>query len=294
MAYQLGEVLKKIRQSKKYTQKYVSEGQMSRTTYAKIEACTMQPTVGKFMHILEKLDISYEELKYIQNKYVLEGKEEIVHDFFQVSTSVESNRFSALKEKCERYLKHYDDNVVDDIRSICVAQLIIHLENDYTKAHMHASKVWERLSKLDDWYTIELKLINNIFFFFPLETGIFIAKKALNEISKFSFIDKINELKPAYLLNMALLMMNNLQFTEAYHYSLIAIQECNIKKRYDLISVAYARSGIALINLGDRVQGYALIKKALRINSALDQVQMAQAIRKEVRQKTDAGSDFQF
>lgn len=98
MGYQLGEVLKRIRQSKKYTQKYVSDSKMSRTTYAKIEACTMQPTLGKFMHILEKLDITYEEFKYIKNMCTLNEKEEIVHDFFQISTNIESNRFSALKK----------------------------------------------------------------------------------------------------------------------------------------------------------------------------------------------------
>ncbi|TGA96743.1 Rgg/GadR/MutR family transcriptional regulator [Sporolactobacillus shoreae] len=292
MAYQLGEVLKKIRESKKYTQKYVSDNHMSRTTYAKIEACTMEPTVGKFMHILQKLDISYDELKYIQNMYSLEGKEEIIHDFFQVSTSVETSKFFKLKKSCEQYLINHSDSVVDDIRSICIAQLIIQSENDYKKAHIHASKVWERLSKLDDWYTIELKLINNIFFFFPLETGISIAQKALKEINKFSFVEKINELKPAYLLNMALLMINNLQFSEAHHFSEKAIHECDLQKRYDLISVAHARKGVALINLGKNSEGIASIKKAIAINKALDQTQMINAILEEVRQKTDISISF--
>lgn len=287
MAYQLGEVLKKIRQSKKYTQKYVSDNYMSRTTYAKIEACEMQPTVGKFMRILQKLDISYDELRYIQNMYSLEGKEEIIHDFFQVSTSVESNKFSVLKRNCNRYLTNHSDSVVEDIRSICNAQLIIHSENNFEKAHIYASKVWERLSKLDNWYTIELKLINNIFFFFPLETGISIAQKALREINRFSFMEKINELKPAYLLNMALLLVNNSQFSEALDYAEKAIRECTVQKRYDLISVAHIRKGIALINLEKRDQGIDSIKKAAQIFNALDLVQIEEALFEEVEKKTN-------
>lgn len=287
MGYQLGEVLKKIRQSKKYTQKYVSDGKMSRTTYAKIEACEMQPTLGKFMCILEKLDITYEEFKYIKNMYTLNGKEEIVHDFYQLSSNVESHGLNSLINKCELYLKSSSDSVVEDIWSACHAQFLLSTENDFEKAHSYAIKIWERLSNLDSWYSIELKLINNIFFLFPLDTGIAIVERALREINKFSYINGNYGLKPAYLLNMTLLLINNRQFSDACRYADKAIQECAGQKRYDLISIAYARKGIALCNMDKKDPGVSAIKKALEVNSALDQLKMKEAICEEVRQKTD-------
>lgn len=156
MKEQLGTVLKKVRQSKRYTQKYVAGDQMSRATYAKIEACDMQPTVGKFMHILKRLDISYEELTYIQNSYSLNGKDEIVHDFLKITSSTEIQKVIRLNSKCQNYLKYFSDSVVQDIHYVCEALSIIHFEKSFEHAFPLAENVWERLSKLDNWYSIEL------------------------------------------------------------------------------------------------------------------------------------------
>jgi Rgg/GadR/MutR family transcriptional activator len=287
MEYEMGEVFKQIRQAKKYTQNYVSDKEMSRSTYAKIESCDMQPTVGKFMHILEKLDISYSEFKYIQNGYRLNDKDKIIHDFFQISTNVESYNFSSLKNKCEQFLKNESDNIVQDILSVTRALIYIESENDYQKAYPFAKKVWDRLSKLDNWYTIELKLINNIFFFFPIDTGLSIVQRALKEIDKFSYISGNNGLKPAYLLNITLLLINNKHFNEALNYSEKSLQVCNAEKRYDLIAVAHARKGISLINMGRAEPGMESINRALQVCRILDQVQMEHAIRQEVNFKTD-------
>ncbi|MFX3619191.1 MAG: helix-turn-helix domain-containing protein [Sporolactobacillus sp.] len=286
MAYQLGEVIRQIRHSKKYTQKYISGNEMSRTTYAKIEAGRMQPTVGKFMHILEMLDMSYDEFRFIQNMYVLSGKEEIIHDFFQISTNVECSSLTNLKSKCQKYLSIYGDNIVEDILSVACALILIQTENNYEKAYPYAEKIWERLSKLDNWYSTELKLINNIFFFFPLDTGISIVKRALRETEHFAYIKGNKSLRPAYLINLTLLLLNNKQFDEAEIYANQAIDECTSEKRYDLISIAYARKGIALVNSGKKKQGMLALKKSLEICNALDQEQIAQAIRKEAMEKT--------
>ncbi|MFT8310851.1 MAG: helix-turn-helix transcriptional regulator, partial [Sporolactobacillus sp.] len=164
MTYQLGEILKRIRQSKRYTQKYVAGDEMSRATYAKIEACDMQPTVGKFMHILKQLDISYEELLFLQNRYHLSGKDEIIHDFLNLSTNVEQSSVLLLINKCANYLNKHPDSVVQDIQSVCKASMLLHSERTFEHAYPYAKKIWERLSRLDNWYSTELKLINCIFF----------------------------------------------------------------------------------------------------------------------------------
>ncbi|WP_373292365.1 Rgg family transcriptional regulator [Sporolactobacillus putidus] len=116
--------------------------------------------------------------------------------------------------------------MVEDIRSACRAQFLLSTENDFENVHSYAIKIWERLSNLDSWYSIELKLINNIFFLFPLDTGTAIVERALREINKFSYINGNYRLKPAYLLNMTLLLINNRQFPGACRYADQAIQEC--------------------------------------------------------------------
>ncbi|MET1247770.1 helix-turn-helix transcriptional regulator [Sporolactobacillus sp. STCC-11] len=292
MKYQLGEVLKRVRQSKRYTQKYIAGDQMSRATYAKIEACDMQPTVGKFMHILKQLDISYEELMFIQNMYHLDGKDEIIHDFFDLSTNVEQSSVLSLINKCGKYLENYSDNVVKDIQYVCKASMLLHSEKTIDPAYSFAQKVWERLSQLDNWYSTELKLINCIFFFFPIETGIEIVKRALHEIDRFSYINKNIDLKSSYLLNITVLLIKNKQFKEASNYAEKAIGECKTVKKYDGLAFAYARKGIIFMNEKRHEEGLRLVNKGLTICTALDQKSMAEAIIQEVHELTSIDIDL--
>lgn len=287
MVYQLGEVIRQIRHSKRYTQKYVAGDEMQRTTYAKIEACKMQPTIGKFLHILEMLDITFEEFDYIRNMYTFTGKEEIIHDFFQISTNVEVARFTMLKEKCEHYLAYHFDSIVSDILAVSKALILILSENDYRQAFPLADKVWQRLSKLENWYSIELKLLNNILFLFPPSVSLSIAQRSLREIERLACVNDTNALKPAYLINMTLLLLNDGQFAEANTYAGQAIDACQALKRYDLISVAFMRKGIALINIGKKERGSFCLQKSLQICDALSLTQMKEAICKEISEKTD-------
>lgn len=287
MAYQLGEVLKKIRQSKRYTQKYIAGNEMSRATYAKIESCEMQPTVGKFMHILKKLDISYDELTFLQNMYRLNGKDEILHDFFKISSSTEINKIKILNKKCKQYLFNNSDSVVQDINYVCEALISIHSDKSFEHALPFASKVWRRLSKLDNWYSLELKLINNIFFFFPLETSIAIAERALKEIDRFSYIIKNIDLKSSYLLNMTILFLKNKQYNVAYEFAEKSLMECVKIKRFEGVAFAHARKGIALINLDQINEGLILVRKGLTICNALDLNELGEAIVQEVNELTD-------
>ncbi|GEB76458.1 helix-turn-helix domain-containing protein [Sporolactobacillus inulinus] len=291
MRYQLGEVLKRVRQSKRYTQKYIAGDQMSRATYAKIEACNMQPTVGKFMHILEKLDISYEELMYIQNSYSLNGKDKIVHDFIKLRTSAEFQKVNAVYEMCTEYLKNNFDNVVQDILYVCKAMYAIHIERSFEKAFPYANKVWERLSKLDNWYSIELKLINNIFFCFPLETGIAIAERALGEIDRFSYIIRNDDLKSSYLLNLTILLFKNHKYNKAYIYANKSIEECTRVKRFEGLAVAYIRKGVILDKMEKSEQGRILIKKGLSICKVLDLDSMYEAVIQELHELTSLDID---
>jgi Rgg/GadR/MutR family transcriptional activator len=286
MEYQMGEVLRKVRQSKRYTQKYVAGDQMSRATYAKIEACDMQPTVGKFMHILKKLDITYEELTFIQHSYRLNGKDEIIHDFFKLSFSTETHKIQSLNDKCEFYLIDHSDNVVMDISYACKALVSIHTDKSFDSAFPYAQKIWNRLSKLDNWYSIELKLINNIFFFFPLETAISIATKALKEIDRFSYIIRNVELKSSYLLNMSILFLKNKQYNDAYNYAEKTIHECILIRRYEGLAVAYGRKGMALINMNKEKDGLNAINKAFSICTVLDLKVLKSAITQEIKELT--------
>ncbi|WP_100488449.1 helix-turn-helix domain-containing protein [Sporolactobacillus pectinivorans] len=283
---QLGFTLKKIRQSKKYTQKYVSSGKMSQSTYSKIESSKMTPTIDKFIHILERLDVTYSEVILYRNKYSIDEKEKIVHDFSHISTTIDSDKIVELELSCAQFLKATYDSVVQDIQLVCHSLLFVQSGN-YEEARNSAEKVWDRLSKMDSWYSIELRLINNILYIFPSETQLSIGEIALKNLYRTSVNFKEHEtLKIAFLLNMSLLLINQDKHKPALVYAEKALEESLKINRIDLISMSLERKGIIFVHTEEIERGLSLINKAIYINEAIGNNRFAEAIKEEVRQKT--------
>ncbi|MFT8312385.1 MAG: Rgg/GadR/MutR family transcriptional regulator, partial [Sporolactobacillus sp.] len=125
-----------------------------------------------------------------------------------------------------------------------------------------------------------------IFFFFPIETGIEIVKRALHEIDRFAYINKNINLKSSYLLNITVLLIKNGDLKEANNYADKAIEECKTVKKFDGLAFAYSRKGIILMNTDQHANGLSLVNKGLNICSALDLKTMAEAIKQEVHELT--------
>jgi Rgg/GadR/MutR family transcriptional activator len=189
-------------------------------------------------------------------------------------------------------LKKSFDNVVQDIHYACSALSSIHSEQAFEQALPYANKVWDRLEKLDNWYSVELKLINNIFFFFPLETGISIAERALKEIERFTYIIRNDELKSSYLLNLTIYLIKNQKYEKALLYANKSIEECMQIKRFEGLAAAYVRKGITSIKIEKSHQGLELIKKGLSICRVLDLNSLFEALTQEVHELTSIDIDL--
>ena len=74
MVKDFGDVLKEIRIDRGYSQQYVADGIMGQSAYSKVERSEIEPTFRKWLAILEKLNISVEEFRYILNKDSLTQK----------------------------------------------------------------------------------------------------------------------------------------------------------------------------------------------------------------------------
>ncbi|CAM3178109.1 helix-turn-helix domain-containing protein [Sporolactobacillus spathodeae] len=282
MTDHLGSILKKIRQSKKYTQKYISSNQFSQSSYSKIESGEVTPTINNFFHILKRLDVSYDEVLRIKAIYDLDPKQHILNNFSVISSNVELGKITELKNECIHFLEANTDVVVQDILWICESLVFVH-EGKYKEACIYAEKVWKRLSKMDSWYLIELKLINNILFFFPPETQISITQIALKKLADtYENLKEYTVLKIAYLLNITLLLMHQNRYNDALTYAEKAMRESVNIKKVDLISISMVRKGIILYHLKNVTQGLSLISNAININRILGNVQLEKEINEEL------------
>ena len=104
MAKEFGDVLKEIRIDRGYSQQYVAEGIMGQSAYSKIERNEIEPTFRKWLAILEKLNISVDEFRYILNKENLTTKEKLINEFLSLNYN-HLDDLKLLKDEIVAYLK---------------------------------------------------------------------------------------------------------------------------------------------------------------------------------------------
>lgn len=242
----IGSHFKRIRKNKGYTQDYIAENIMSRSTYTKIESDLITPGVVKYFQILNSLDMDHAEFSYIQNNYQLNAKENILYQFKSVATNSNLDIILKLQRDTETYLSKANDNVVNDILQVCRALTILSKTNDLKQAFPYAKKVWDRISTLDKWYLTELRLLNNILFFFSFETSLFISRRALNELANYRHFNEARELRLAFEMNVVYLLMENKDFTQALEYVDPLIKESKSSAKYLMLAALYIRKGIIL------------------------------------------------
>lgn len=279
----LGPTLKTIRQGKGYTQKYIVQDFMSRSFLAKIENATLNPTFSKFSIILKQLEMDSSEFEFIANKYQNTSKNEILSLFSRLSFSVERDKINFLINLCKEYKKQVNrkDVVVGDIMNICKALLFLQ-NNEVNNAKTVVLGIWDRLSKQDIWYLLELRMLNNIFFILPMDTASHIVKLALERLENYEALTDIKRLKVSFMLNfIQLKIFYGALDDELREYCQKSIEVCKELRLYDMLAISYIRSAIANKLNGD---SETYLKKGFTILEAIDQKILVEEMKKEVKE----------
>ncbi|MGB3160848.1 Rgg/GadR/MutR family transcriptional regulator [Carnobacterium sp.] len=277
-----GPSLKKIRENKGYTQEKVARNAMNRSTYTRFEAENITTNAIKYFQILSNLDMTHKEFSYIHNSYQLSKKEDLLFQFNSITTNSDVALLMQLKDNAEVYLLTHDDAVIKDIVQVYHALLTLAQTNDLKKAYTHAETVWFRLEKMDKWYLTELRLLNNILFFFPAETSLFISKRALIDLNFYRHFEESAKLQSAFSMNLIFLLMENKDFKQA----LIQIEELIIKtksdSKYVMLAVLYVRKGIVLEKIGTKLEVDYFIQKGFNLLDAIEETDIKKELEQEL------------
>ncbi|ECQ6724082.1 helix-turn-helix transcriptional regulator [Listeria monocytogenes] len=239
-----GAIIKQIRKGKSISQIELSNTILSRTTISKIENNNIVPTINTLEAILHKLDVTVDEFQFIRNGYKLNPRELIIADFFKLVSNTQTEKINSIIYRCNIHLTHKPtDILISDVRIILKASL--HLSNNETLvAQKLVTPVWERLKKMDHFSLIELRLVTNILFYFPVDIVQEFFPRLVNTINKYiSFDNTIITLKLALLINTAtLFLLNNPKSTlENLEEAIKIAKEIN---RFDFLAYAYYLKGI--------------------------------------------------
>ncbi|SYZ77891.1 helix-turn-helix domain-containing protein [Trichococcus shcherbakoviae] len=281
MSKDFGDVLKEIRIDRGYSQKYVAEGIMGQSAYSKIERNEIEPTFRKWLAILEKLNISVEEFRYILNKESLTTKEKLINEFFSLKYNHHDD-LQLLKDAIIAYLKEEEDYLLRNLYYACESLIILNTTQNVEEAQLLAKKIWERLENFDRWYLVDIRLINYILFIFPIDVAMNIGERAIQQLVPYHNLKEAEVLLINIDINLAVLLIADNKYPESLFYLEKVIPLCKKYQKYNQLAIAYSRKGIILQKTGKIDEGSEYIKKAYAILNAIEDTKLLSELEKEL------------
>ncbi|MGK0747733.1 hypothetical protein ACSFCX_25525, partial [Yokenella regensburgei] len=114
-------------------------------------------------------------------------KQLILAKYFSIVDDLSTNQVIKIIHLGELYLKKQYDQLIFDITVILKNSLkfqTIVPDNDSDNSEILI--IWKRLAEMEQWYLIELKLINSILFVLPREIAYNAGLRILKEITKYN------------------------------------------------------------------------------------------------------------
>ncbi|MFD1900798.1 helix-turn-helix domain-containing protein [Enterococcus termitis] len=149
-----GEIIKKIRKDKGYTQKEVYTGVVSKTFYSDFEAGKYSVEIVKFQELINNLGISYEEFEYFRNQNTMNEEKSLEN---QIDVLYKNGKFEELYELYERYHKHQNT----EMRYLAMnAYLLVLITNTnfYKFSREPFNEILSELENAKMWTLKEIKL----------------------------------------------------------------------------------------------------------------------------------------
>lgn len=263
MRWDAGSIYKKIRKSKGLSQNEVCGTSISRTTLSKFENNKLSPSYDTMVYLLLQIDMSEEEFQFVCNDFSYDLRDEIITLFFRQTSNLETAQLSMLLEKGNRYLKTADDIFIRNLMKII--QSLTLLTNDQIEQidclpKIIISDVWSKLSKMDEWYYSELRLINSFMYYFPIETVLSFLPKLLETVEKYEKFTPMITIRLSILLNVGLLLIQNNHKEAAIPLLKEAIDLGKEAKRYDYLSIAKVRYAICIDDYKVACEGFLLLE----------------------------------
>ncbi len=281
MTKDFGDVLKKIRVDRGYSQQYVAEGIMGQSAYSKIERNEIEPTFRKWLAILEKLNISVDEFRYILNQENLTTKEKLINTFFSLNYN-HLDDLKQFKDQICTYLKEEEDYLLRDLHYACESLIELTTTQNPEKAQFYAKKIWERMEKFDKWYLLDIRLINTILFIFPTDVAAHIGERVTAQLIPYQNLKEAEILLINVNINLSVLLIDDKNYPEALGYLEKVFPLCKKYQQYNQLAIAYARKGIVLQKSGEISEGTKCIEKAYAILNAIEETKMIRSLEKEV------------
>ncbi|MBD5823784.1 helix-turn-helix domain-containing protein [Lactococcus petauri] len=276
----LGNNYKIIRKNKGYTQKEVCQDKLTIATLSKFENGRSMPSYSLISHLLYQVNMSFDEFEYLCAIENFDEEKQLLSKFETIISNSVIKATRDLKINCEKYLSHHQSKKIEELKMILELSLKLY-DEDFSKNFSNEVKqitleLWNTLAVKKEWYISELKLLNQILFYFPDDLIFDVTDRILERLTEYDLFQKMAILKTSILINLSTVYLYHSQVERCEEILQWAYCEAQKLKRYDFISICLIRLGICQTDK-------KMIKKGMTFLQLANETEMEKEFRKEIK-----------
>ena len=288
MFVEYGKTLRMIRQQKGITLKELANNICSVSFLSKFERGDSDITLSLMTKLLEKLMMNFDEFLFIHNDYQVDQLELFFKTAGEAFLSRDVHQLKQLKETAlnnwrqysvETY--HYNALLLEIYESI--------VDTTYTTDGLKEYNIQllsNYLFRVEVWGYYELKLYSGTMLLLDTDMVIMLSRTAYEKSARFKDYKKVSDSITAVLFNTVIFLLGSVtRFHEEFTYQKefkefisylekVAIPESNLMERKYLLEL----KGAYDIRTGNKEEGIAKIRKAIRVLNDLNSTKLANKI----------------
>lgn len=264
------------------TQSYVSNGIITQGNYSKFEKSILDVSSTSLKKMLDRLEVSLEELVYIENDYNYNQRDFLIYRFYNLIYNDEK-LLQGLADDISAYLSLDNDIFIKNIKKVCIALIVFIKTKDIDKARIEVEDIWKTLSRRNHLYISDIHLINSMLFLFPLATSREIKIFLFRCIDRYKGFQKVEKIKINCTINFSILLIKEKQYSEAIQ-EIDSIHElCHRYSDYLSMAICNIRKGVCITHVNhDLTSGLNYINKGLNLLHAMEENKILEIFNDEI------------
>lgn len=276
-----GKNIKKIRSNKGYTQKYVATNIISQASFSKFEAGHSDIHSCSFIQVLNRLDMTLEEAQYISNDYTFERTQELINRFFALPYN-DICLLNKLLSEINVQLETNNSILLGDISLICEALISLQTNSDIDLARKMVEPVWNRLAKHNQWYLIDIRLLNTILYLFPNDTALEVTKNILSRLEQYRGFQDTLRLSITFRVNLSLLLIKEKDYGKALKLLKETLEQHKKAMPYQSLAICLGRLAICNSKLGKK-NAHTFMEQAEKVLMVYEEIDLWKKVQAEYR-----------
>ncbi|WP_083959948.1 helix-turn-helix domain-containing protein [Streptococcus porci] len=262
MKWNFGQTYKEIRKSKNLSQQEICGEEISRVALSKIENSKAIPNITHMMFLLDQIDMTVDEFMYICNLYHPSERQSLLIEANNLLVTPTTEQLKVLITRCSTYLELNDDVPIKNLKDVLELFLFIRtngIQRDNLRYQDLVHKIWLPLQERDEWYISDIRLLNAILHYFPVETLEKLSSYIFKNLEKYKNYRNIKNDQKTILENLATIYLKEGYQSQCETILLKLLELCKEMKRYDGVAFAKVRLGICQCNSSLIEQGKQML-----------------------------------